>query len=124
MDQLADALEKLESQVEAERLRKDKEKQEQAIEDDEIWTLSFAEFQDRSLDKTCRVKIKGQKVIVLTNDEDLDEQNVITSGILVEHKSGRTIIANDESDANLDEVGGCTDGPLVIDLENRVVWTC
>lgn len=124
-DSFDDAMKQLEeSLAELQEVQQEEEAARQT-DDFEIFTLSFAHNVDRAFDTTCKVKIDGDKVIVVAND-DLDgvEQEVIASGILVKHKSGRTIIGQSEEDANLDEVGGCSGGPMVIDLENGIVWTC
>jgi hypothetical protein len=37
---------------------------------------------------------------------------------------GRWIIANSPADVEATEVGACSDGPEVVDLEKRIYWTC
>jgi len=34
------------------------------------------------------------------------------------------LIVHNKSDEQAEEVGGCTDGPTVIDLEKKIYWTC
>ena len=65
--------------------------------------------------------------IVLTN-ADSDEVfpfGVIAEGTLMWHaKSQKWIIADSKADLDAEHVGGCSDGPDVVDLEKRVYWTC
>jgi len=92
---------------------------------EESFTIAFAEYQGQSMGKTCMVKLKGDSVIVM-NDGTLagKKGDVMAKGVLMKHKSGRMIIGNDRSDVNLDEVGGCTDGPRVIEIEKKIMWIC
>ena len=39
-------------------------------------------------------------------------------------ESEQWIIGRKEEDRSLRDVGGCSGGPRVIDLRNRVYWTC
>jgi hypothetical protein len=50
---------------------------------------------------------------------------VIDEGTLMWHAaSEQWIIGREEADRTLRDVGGCSGGPEVIDLQNRVYWTC
>ncbi len=65
--------------------------------------------------------------IVLINDDDsgVFPKGVIDEGKLMWHAaSGQWIVGHDRIDAAAPEVGGCSDGPAVIDLEKRIYWTC
>jgi hypothetical protein len=90
--------------------------------------MAFAEWQGQSM---------GEKVTVIINDENIkviyegDGQltqskisDVFEEGIIMKHKSGVWIIGKQPSDAQLDEIGGCTGGPTIIDFENKKYWTC
>ena len=50
--------------------------------------------------------------------------DVWEEGTLRKHKSGVWIISNDENDVNLNEIGGCTGGPIIIDFEKRTIELC
>jgi len=39
-------------------------------------------------------------------------------------QSGQWIISNDENDIYLEEVGGCTGGPTIINFENQTIEMC
>ncbi|HEY0682600.1 MAG TPA: hypothetical protein VGD45_09725 [Steroidobacter sp.] len=50
---------------------------------------------------------------------------VIDEGDLLWHASSEQwIIGETAADASASEVGGCSDGPTVVDLERRIYWTC
>lgn len=52
-------------------------------------------------------------------------KGVLAEGELVWHaRSGSWIIASTPEDVEAAEVGGCSDGPEVVDLVNRIYWTC
>ena len=65
--------------------------------------------------------------ITLTNKEksSVFPIGVIEEGQLYWHSSSNQwIIINSEEEKNSTEVGGCSDGPSVIDLYQMVYWTC
>ncbi len=88
------------------------------------YKVAFAEWGGKSLGTTCTVVLKKDSVFVY-NDGSLSGKKgeLIESGIIVMHKSGQWIIANRKEDAELDEFGGCSEGPRVIDLKKMVWWT-
>lgn len=50
---------------------------------------------------------------------------VITAGELMWHAESRQwIIITENEDRQAIEVGGCSDGPEVVDLVRRIYWTC
>lgn len=50
---------------------------------------------------------------------------VVAEGRLMWHaQSGQWVIGNSGADATASEVGGCTEGPEVVDLVLRIYWTC
>jgi hypothetical protein len=50
--------------------------------------------------------------------------DVIEEGTLRKHQSGQWIISNDDKDVYLDEIGGCTGGPTIINFENQSIELC
>jgi len=75
---------------------------------------------------TLIVKIVGKHIMVINNDhDDVFPMGVLEEGTLMWHsESSQWIIGQNPSDANAPEVGGCSGGPTVIDLEKRIYWTC
>lgn len=52
-------------------------------------------------------------------------EGVVEEGDLLWHaSSGQWIVAETAADADATDVGGCSDGPAVIDLERKIYWTC
>lgn len=72
------------------------------------------------------VRLKGNHITVINRDRyDVFPKGVLEDGELMWHsKSGQWIIGHTPSDLEFDDVGGCTDGPTVIDLVSRIYWTC
>ncbi len=70
--------------------------------------------------------VKGNHIVLINNDSfDVFPKGVIEEGTLMWHaKSRQWIIGHTPDDARTEEVGGCSDGPSVIDLKKRVYWTC
>lgn len=75
---------------------------------------------------TVDVRISGRHIIVINNDNtDVFPHGVIAEGTLMWHDaSSQWIIGDTPKDAQLSDVGGCSDGPEVVDLKNNVFWTC
>lgn len=88
--------------------------------------VKFAEWENSEMEATCDVLIMKNKIIVY-NDGSISGKigEIIDQGELQKHKStGKIIISHSEKDTNAKEIGGCTDGPLIIDIENKILWLC
>ena len=72
------------------------------------------------------VRVNGSHVVVVNpKASDPFPAGVLDEGTLMWHAaSEQWIIGREEADRSLSDVGGCSGGPEVIDLENRVYWTC
>lgn len=90
-----------------------------------IYDVAFAEWQGKSMGAKVEVQIKGDSIFVYSYQGLSGEKGeLIDSGILVKHRKGEWIIAHSPNDRNADEIGGCSDGPSIIDLENEKFWLC
>jgi hypothetical protein len=71
-------------------------------------------------------RISGRHIILINEvQSSVFPKGVIAEGTLMWHaKSGQWIIGEDESDRQAEDVGGCSDGPDVVDLEHQIYWTC
>jgi hypothetical protein len=91
------------------------------------YQIAFAEWGGKSLGATCTVIIKGDRIKVLHNGTrglSGSKGEILDSGIIVLHKSGKWIIGHSIKDKNAKEIGGCSDGPTVIDFKRKKWWTC
>lgn len=92
------------------------------------YTIRFAEWQGATMGATCSVIIKGKHIKVLNDGKgNLSgvKGSVIAEGTILKHrKTGQWIIAQKKEDAYASEVGGCSDGPVVIEFHKKVVWLC
>jgi hypothetical protein len=73
-----------------------------------------------------KATISGKR-IVLTNPKASGPfpAGVLAEGELMWHPaSGQWIIGKEASDRSLQDVGGCSDGPEVVDLVGKIYWTC
>ncbi len=87
--------------------------------------LYFAEWGGRMKNGSCDVIIEGNKITVLQNEKTvLTGGKILAEGFLLKHESGRWIIANNDSDKNAEEIGGCSGGPIPIDLEKKIIEWC
>jgi len=75
---------------------------------------------------TLTAIIDGDHIVLINEDEfDVFPKGVLVDGTIMWHeKSRQWIIGHSESDRFAPEVGGCSEGPEVIDLEKRIYWTC
>ena len=76
--------------------------------------------------RALAAQIRGRHIVLINNDRaDVFPAGLIAEGTLMWHAaSGQWIIGTAPADADATEVGGCSDGPDVIDLQSRVYWTC
>ena len=89
-----------------------------------IYELYFAEFGGRMPNSECKVIIKGNKIIVeQTEKTNLTGGKEIFHGLILKHKSGKWILADDENDVNADEIGGCTEIPI-IEFDKKLIEWC
>ena len=68
------------------------------------------------------VDIDGDHIVLVNADSD----DVFSFGIILmwHEKTQQWIVGHDEADRDAPDVGPCSDGPEVIDLEQRIYWTC
>ncbi|NRS90340.1 hypothetical protein HNQ02_003280 [Flavobacterium sp. 7E] len=93
-----------------------------------LFSIRDAEYQGHPIVAKCKVIIEGEKIKVIYTDNTLSilkYGELFDEGILIIHKkTGQWIIGHSKKDADAKEVGGCSDGPRVIDLKERVLWNC
>ena len=89
--------------------------------------IAFAEWEGKSMGEKVTVVIQGDSIkVTYEGDGTLtaEKGEVLDEGVILKHKSGDWIIAQAKGDVNLEEVGGCTGGPSVIDFKNKKYWMC
>jgi hypothetical protein len=90
------------------------------------YEVAFAEWSGKSLGTTVMVIISGDSIKVINNGSLSGEKGeIIEEGKIIKHKStGQWIISTKPEDEYAEEVGGCSDGPRIIDFKNKKWWTC
>ena len=92
------------------------------------YSIAFAEWQGKSLGATCTVVIKGDSIKVIHNGKGNltgKKGDVMDEGIIMKHaKTGKWIIGHSPKDKDAKEIGGCSDGPSVIDFKRKKYWSC
>ena len=88
------------------------------------YEIYFAEFGGRMKNRACDIKIKGNKIII-TQDKttNLTGGKTIFNGMVLKHKSGKWILADNYEAIKADEIGGCTAIPI-IDFEKKIIEWC
>lgn len=87
------------------------------------YEIYFAEFGGRMPNRTCNVEIKGNNITV-TQDEttNLTGGEVIFKGMVLKHKSGKWILADKKEDIKADEIGRCTEIPIIYFDKKLIEW--
>lgn len=89
------------------------------------YELYFSEFNGRLENLPVEIVITNRQITVYNSRENpLLGDEIIIQGILIKHNSGSWIIAQSESDKNAKEIGGCTDGPVPINFETKIIEWC
>ena len=92
------------------------------------YSIAFAEWNGKSLGATCRVIIKGDSIKVIHNGKGNltgKKGDILDQGIIMKHnKTGKWIIGHSNKDKDAKEIGGCSDGPSVIDFKRKKFWSC
>ena len=64
-------------------------------------------------------------VVVNPTASDPFPAGVLAEGQLMWHTASKQwVIGNEASDKMAQDVGGCSDGPDVVDLADKIYWTC
>jgi hypothetical protein len=92
------------------------------------YSIAWAEWDGKSLGATCKVIIKGDSIKVIHNGKANvtgKEGDIYAEGIIMKHrKTNKWIIGRSDQDKDAKEIGGCSDGPAVIDFKNKKFWSC
>jgi hypothetical protein len=92
------------------------------------YSIAFAEWQGKSLGATCTVIIKGDSIKVIHNGKGNltgKKGNILDQGIIMRNtKTGKWIIGHNSKDKDAKEIGGCSDGPSIIDFKRKKFWSC
>lgn len=92
------------------------------------YSIAFAEWQGKSLGATCTVIIKGDSIKIVHNGKGNltgKKGDILDQGIIMRHtKTGKWIIGHNKNDKDAKEVGGCSDGPSIIDFKRKKFWSC
>ena len=97
---------------------------------DGIYTykIAFEEWGGKSLGATCTVQIAGDSIKIIHNGKGNltgRKGDILDQGIIMKHqKTGKWIIGHNPKDKNADVIGGCSDGPSVIDFKRKKFWSC
>lgn len=89
------------------------------------YRVAFEEWQGKSLGATCTVTIKGDSITVINNGSLTGKKgDIIVKGFIMKHKTGKWIICRNQKDQYATEIGGCGDGPTIIEFKLKKFWTC
>jgi hypothetical protein len=90
------------------------------------YDVAFAEWGGQTFGATVIVKIQGDSVFVIHNGGNITGKrgDIIEKGVLLRHKTGKWIIARKPEDADAEQVGRCSLGPVEIDFEMKRIWSC
>lgn len=87
----------------------------------------FAEWQGKSMGVKMTIIIKGDSAKVVYEGHGAltaEIGEIIDQGVIMKHKSGQWIIGTNPSDKEVEEIGGCTGGPAIIDFKYKKYWMC
>ena len=89
------------------------------------YNVEFAEHQGMFTQNAVDVIIDGMHILVINNGILSGEKGeIILEGIILKHQSGEWIIGQDDTDINSNEIGGCSDGPVVIYFKTKTILLC
>ena len=92
------------------------------------YSIAFEESNGKSLGATCTVVIKGDSIMIIHNGKGNltgKRGDIIDQGIIMKHiQSGKWIIGHSLKDRSSKEIGGCSDGPSIIDFKHKRFWSC
>ena len=90
--------------------------------------IAFAEWEGKSMGEKVTIVINDKSIkVIYEGDGQLTQTkkgDIIDEGKIMKHKTGVGIIGKHPSDTQLDEIGGCTGGPAIIDFKDKKYWMC
>lgn len=90
--------------------------------------ISYAGYLGKSFGDSVDLEIKSDSLRVIFRGESevttYKNGDLIEEGRLILHKSGQWIIGNAPSDAQVEEIGGCSGGPVIVDFIARKYKSC
>ena len=89
--------------------------------------IAFAEWNGKSMGEKVTILIHNKTIKVIYEGGNLTQSkkgDILDEGEIMKHKTGVWIIGKNKSDIQLDEIGGCTGGPTIIDFINKKYWMC
>ncbi|PHN06994.1 hypothetical protein [Flavilitoribacter nigricans] len=90
--------------------------------------IAFAEWQGKSMGEGVTVAIAGDSIKVIYEGDgsltNTKKGTMMDQGLIMKHKSGDWIIGTRPEDKEMEEVGGCTGGPAIIDFKHKRYWMC
>ena len=105
-----------------------KEQKELPISGTFRYDVAFAEWNGKSMGEKVTLQVENDYVKVTYEGDGMltstKPGKILEEGYLRKHKSGEWIIVNTQEELNLDEIGGCTGGPSVIDFSKKKFWMC
>jgi len=92
------------------------------------YEIAFDEWAGKSLGERCIVVITGDSIKVFYDGKGnltAAKGHILAEGIIMKHtKSGQWIIGHEKKDKEAVEIGGCSDGPTIIDFKRKRFWYC
>ncbi|MEP6844441.1 MAG: hypothetical protein ABI861_00485 [Panacibacter sp.] len=92
------------------------------------YAIAFEEWQGKSLGATCAVIIKGDSITVISNGSGNitgNKGDIMDEGIIMKHnKTSKWIIGHGVKDRDAKDIGGCSDGPSIIDFKKKKYFAC
>jgi hypothetical protein len=91
-----------------------------------VYSIAFAEWGGKSLGSTVTVIISGDSIKIINSGSLSGRKGeIIEEGRIIRHRTtAKWIIATKPEDEFAQDVGGCSDGPRVIDFKEKKWWTC
>lgn len=90
--------------------------------------IIWEEFSGKSLGATCTVEIKGDSIRIIHDGNKFltgEKGEILDEGIIMRHrKTNKWIVGHSKKDINAKELGGCGDGPSIIDFKKRTWLGC
>jgi hypothetical protein len=91
------------------------------------YSILWDEFGGKDLGNTCMVIINKDSIKIIHNGKSNltgNKGDVLYQGIILKHKTGKWIIGKSPKDKNAKEIGGCGDGPPIINFKRKFVRLC
>ena len=88
------------------------------------YELISSEYSNKRIGRVKVIIVKNMAKVVYDEKGSLNAEigEILFEGLIIRHKSGKWILTYDKKDKNAEEIGGCTEIPILDPKTKTIEW--